>query len=288
MVTVEIKTRNKMHYYVHIALLLCGTRMLTIIDYKYYIDIVFTINGCTNENIKISYVFTVPTAPKNPNQIIVVGGVSGQIGVVTLNGYGTHQQLGENKEGCIKNPICLLKTVIGKYYTFTECKNIWWGYVHDGPISCIKRNVFYPDIHLVCGGHVVSIWSLNYNVNNVEFKPLPRGAIFIRIVLFMLISFYLIIQFVQGGPVWWKRFGDFTNSVLWSTTHPAEFRVSFNTSGELQFWNFMKFAHQPYYTFDFLVGDGLISSKSVLNRAVPKGGSGDGGQIPPRDNSSEQ
>jgi len=37
--------------------------------------------------------------------------------------------------------------------------------MHDGPINCIKRNLFVPDIHLVSGGKVVSIWSLKYNVS---------------------------------------------------------------------------------------------------------------------------
>ncbi|XP_060848211.1 dynein axonemal intermediate chain 3-like isoform X2 [Rhopalosiphum padi] len=149
----------------------------------------------------------VPTKSNDPNRILVVGSIMGQIGVVTWNGYDTHQQ-GRNSE---------------------ECKNIWWGQVHDGPINYIKRNVFYPDIHLVCGGHVVSIWSLSY----------------------------------KGGPVWWKRFNDLTNSVLWSTTHPAEFRVSFNTNGILQFWNFMKHTHKPYYTTDIFISDGLIATLSA-------------------------
>ncbi|XP_025202203.1 uncharacterized protein LOC112599497 [Melanaphis sacchari] len=149
----------------------------------------------------------VPTKLNDPNRILVVGSIMGQIGVVTWNGYDTNQQ-GKNSE---------------------ECKNIWWGQVHDGPINYIKRNVFYPDIHLVCGGHVVSIWSLSY----------------------------------KGGPVWWKRFNDLTNSVLWSTTHPAEFRVSFNTNGVLQFWNFMKHTHKPYYTTDIFLSDGLISTLSA-------------------------
>uniref|UniRef100_A0A2S2R2B2 WD repeat-containing protein 63 n=1 Tax=Sipha flava TaxID=143950 RepID=A0A2S2R2B2_9HEMI len=151
----------------------------------------------------------VPTISDDPNRILVVGSIMGDVGIVTWNGYEIHQQ-GQNKE---------------------ECKNIWWGHVHDGPINCIKRNVFYPDLHLVCGGHVVSIWSLNY----------------------------------EGGPIWWKRFSDFTNSVLWSTIHPAEFRVSFNSSGVLQFWNFMKYTHQPYYESNNLniTGDGLIGSLST-------------------------
>eukprot|EP00102_Acyrthosiphon_pisum_P020917 XP_016658127.1 PREDICTED: uncharacterized protein LOC100571197 [Acyrthosiphon pisum] len=149
----------------------------------------------------------VPEKSNDPNRILVVGSIMGQIGVVTWHGYDTYQQ-GRNSE---------------------ECKNIWWGQVHDGPINYIKRNVFYPDIHLVCGGHVVSIWSLNY----------------------------------KGGPVWWKRFNDLTNSILWSTTHPAEFRVSFNTDGVLQFWNFMKHTHQPYYTTDIFLSDGLITTLSA-------------------------
>ncbi|CAH1731486.1 unnamed protein product [Aphis gossypii] len=149
----------------------------------------------------------VPTKSNDPNRLLVVGSIMGQIGVVTWNGYDTHQQ-GRNSE---------------------ECKSIWWGQVHDGPINYIKRNVFYPDIHLVCGGHVVSIWSLSY----------------------------------KGGPVWWKRFNDLTNSVLWSTIHPAEFRVSFNTDGVLQFWNFMKHTHKPYYTTDIFLSDGLIATLSA-------------------------
>lgn len=74
---------------------------------------------------------------------------------------------------------------------------------------------------------------------------------------------YAFFYLIKGGPIWWKRFPDFTNSVLWSTTHPAEFRVSFNSSGVLQFWNFMKYTHQPYYESNNLniTGDGLIGCK---------------------------
>uniref|UniRef100_A0A2S2Q7P9 WD repeat-containing protein 63 n=1 Tax=Sipha flava TaxID=143950 RepID=A0A2S2Q7P9_9HEMI len=84
-----------------------------------------------------------PIAPSEPNRIFVVGNIFGQVGVVTWNGYDKYEP-DHNKE---------------------KCKNIWWGHVHEGPITCIIRNVFYPDIHLVSGGHVVSIWSVNYEVN---------------------------------------------------------------------------------------------------------------------------
>lgn len=59
-----------------------------------------------------------------------------------------------------------IHTIYNKNRIFSDCKSVWWGHVHDGPISCIRRNVFFPDIHLACGGHVVSIWSLNYEVND--------------------------------------------------------------------------------------------------------------------------
>lgn len=105
-----------------------------------------------------------PTKVNDPNRIIVVGSIMGQIGVVTWDGYDTHQQ-GRNSEGVCNNTYNVLLYVKNLTYKCTECKHIWWGQVHDGPINHIKRNVFYPDIHLVCGGHVVSIWSLNYKVN---------------------------------------------------------------------------------------------------------------------------
>lgn len=114
----------------------------------------------------ICYVLTVPAIPNDSNRILVVGSIMGQIGVVTWNGYDTHQQSRQNEEG---NNILWwylrLKEIYVNFYEFTVCKHIWWGHTHDGPINCIKRNVFYPDIHLVCGGHIVSIWSLNYKVN---------------------------------------------------------------------------------------------------------------------------
>lgn len=89
----------------------------------------------------------------------------GHVGIVTWNGYDTHQP-GHNKEGRYMLQVkCVARTNVCKNRNLTECKSIWWGHVHDGPINCIKRNAFYPDMHLVCGGHVVSIWSLNYEVN---------------------------------------------------------------------------------------------------------------------------
>jgi len=41
---------------------------------------------------------TVPTTAKDPNRILVVGNIMGQVGVVTWNGYETHQP-GQTKEG---------------------------------------------------------------------------------------------------------------------------------------------------------------------------------------------
>jgi len=49
------------------------------------------------------YIILVPTKSNDPNRILVVGSIMGQIGVVTWNGYDTHQQ-GRNSEGvsCIE------------------------------------------------------------------------------------------------------------------------------------------------------------------------------------------
>ncbi|CAH1731756.1 unnamed protein product [Aphis gossypii] len=149
----------------------------------------------------------IPIEPSDINRTLVVGTVMGEVGVVTWEGYDTYP-----RDGSVE-----------------ECKHIWWKQMHDGPINCIKRNLFVPDIHLVSGGKVVSIWSLKYN----------------------------------NGPIWWKRFHDFTNSILWSSTHPTKFRVSFNNSGVIQFWNFMVHTHQPYYTADIFLKDGLIASLSA-------------------------
>ncbi|XP_050436301.1 uncharacterized protein LOC126843044 [Adelges cooleyi] len=152
----------------------------------------------------------VKTSTRDPNRIMVVGSIMGQIGVITWNGFDSYQE-GQNEE---------------------ECKHIWWGYVHDGPISCIKRNPFYPDIHLVCGGHIVSIWNLNYS----------------------------------GGPLWWKRFREFTTSGLWSSVHAGEFRISFDT-GVIEFWDFMMHSHKPYFVSEIL-SDGAITTLSAPNPLV--------------------
>lgn len=46
----------------------------------------------------VNIFIAVPTVPNDPNHILVVGNIMGQIGVVTWNGYDTHQQ-GQNNEG---------------------------------------------------------------------------------------------------------------------------------------------------------------------------------------------
>ncbi|XP_050532358.1 dynein axonemal intermediate chain 3-like [Daktulosphaira vitifoliae] len=169
---------------------------IPLMKYNFESDLPLTIG-------KRQFVF-VPMQPKNPNKIIVVGSSMGQIGVITWNGIETFQQL-QNQE---------------------ESKTIWWGYVHDGPINCIKRNPFFPDIHLICGGHVVSIWNLNYN----------------------------------SGPLWWKRFQELTTSGLWSSSHAGEFRVSFN-NGLIEFWDFLIYSHKPCFTTEIL-SDGYITTLS--------------------------
>lgn len=78
----------------------------------------------------------------------------------------------ETQKAYITTSINIITLFHGMSLYFTECKHIWWGQIHDGPINCIKRNVFLPDIHLVCGGKVASIWSLKYNVSQRNFTLL--------------------------------------------------------------------------------------------------------------------
>ncbi|VVC41741.1 WD40/YVTN repeat-like-containing domain,WD40 repeat,WD40-repeat-containing domain [Cinara cedri] len=133
----------------------------------------------------------VPTAQNKSDRLLVIGTIMGQVGVVTWNGFGADYK-GKLNE---------------------KCKPNWWGQVHDGPVTCIRRNMFYPDIYLKL-------------------------------------------------PLWYKEFNNLTNSVLWSAVHPAEFRVSFNNGGELQFWDFKKYTHQPYQIFNYTLGGGLIATMS--------------------------
>jgi len=46
----------------------------------------------------MTYIIVVPTKSNDPNRLLVVGSIMGQIGVVTWNGYDTYQQ-GRNSEG---------------------------------------------------------------------------------------------------------------------------------------------------------------------------------------------
>jgi len=52
-------------------------------------------NGCNRYTCLIT---VVPEKSNDPNRILVVGSIMGQIGVVTWEGYDTYQQ-GQNSEG---------------------------------------------------------------------------------------------------------------------------------------------------------------------------------------------
>lgn len=105
---------------------------------------------------------TVPKKSEFLNRTILVGNMTGRIGVLTWNGQDSYQEDG-NKEGILHN-VWLKQIYVSNH--FSECKLVWEKLMHDGPIISIKRNIFYPDIHIVCGGHLVSIWSLKYLVSN--------------------------------------------------------------------------------------------------------------------------
>lgn len=185
----------------------------------------------------------------------------GRLGIVTWDGYDTHEE-GKNGEGENGRPTGAPGVVVERSI-FTGCKHVWWAHAHDGPINCIRRNAFYPDIHLVSGGRVVSMWSLNYKVSSRR-ESRTKMAVSVEWRNFLYYNRTTSVAqtcfVLKGGPIWWKRFDDFANSVLWSNVHPARFQVSFATTGVLQFWNIAKFAHRPYYASDVFLGDGLVAS----------------------------
>ncbi|XP_050527751.1 uncharacterized protein LOC126897863 isoform X2 [Daktulosphaira vitifoliae] len=176
---------------------------IPIIKYDFISDLPLTIG-------KKQYEYVETSLQQEANKLMVVGSMMGQVGVITWEGHETYHQ----------------------DYKKEDCKSIWWNYVHDGPISCIRRNPFFSNIHVICGGHIVSIWDINYRI----------------------------------GPIWWKRFKEFTTSCLWSRVHPGEFRIAFET-GVVEFWDFMMHAHKPYLVSEIL-SYGAITTLSAPNPLV--------------------
>lgn len=57
------------------------------------------------------YITAVPTVKNDPNRIMVIGNMLGQIGVITWNGYEPHQK-GQNVEGATYQHIRVFEYVI--------------------------------------------------------------------------------------------------------------------------------------------------------------------------------